>query len=125
MKTTYTKLRDGSWGLRSEDTAIKEGAPVEVTLKSGETKPEIAGKQAWKGIDRDGKPAALYSIQRDGVAPAVASGGAREDKVAAIGGVSCPECRTIAEPHHRYCWSCGLELARPVKAVIDAKDIPF
>lgn len=45
--TTYTKLRDGSWGLRGDGLAA--GAKVTVTKKSGESKVETVGKVLWTG----------------------------------------------------------------------------
>ena len=46
MKTTYSKLRDGSWGVRGID--LKEGQSVTVTKRSGETKTETVGKIVWR-----------------------------------------------------------------------------
>ena len=45
---TYTKLKDGSWGVRVEGTA-KSGQSVTVTKKSGETKSETIGRVLWSG----------------------------------------------------------------------------
>lgn len=48
--TTYTKLRDGSWGLRvNSGQTVKSGQSVTVTKKSGETKAETVGKVLWTG----------------------------------------------------------------------------
>jgi len=49
MATTYTKLRDGSWGVRVEGPAPAAGLTVTVTKKSGETKAEKIGKVLWTG----------------------------------------------------------------------------
>lgn len=43
MATTYTKLRDGSWGIRSTET-LTAGRGVTVVKKSGECKTETVGK---------------------------------------------------------------------------------
>jgi hypothetical protein len=48
MTTTYTKLRDGSWGLRSTES-IAAGARIAVAKKSGETKIETVGRVVWTG----------------------------------------------------------------------------
>lgn len=44
---TYTKLRDGSWGIRSESKLPQ--TPVAVVKKSGEVKNETPGKLVWSG----------------------------------------------------------------------------
>lgn len=50
MSTTYTKLRDGSWGLRINNNAhVVAGQTVTVTKKSGETKVEQVGRVLWSG----------------------------------------------------------------------------
>ncbi len=48
MKATYSKLRDGSWGVRVEGT-VSEGASVTVTKKSGESKSETIRRVLWSG----------------------------------------------------------------------------
>lgn len=45
---TYTKLRNGSWGVRVEGPA-KAGDTVTVTKKSGETATEKISKVVWTG----------------------------------------------------------------------------
>lgn len=49
MSVTYTKLRDGSWGLRGPATQLKPGAVVIATKRSGETKQEKVGRVLWTG----------------------------------------------------------------------------
>lgn len=44
---TYTKLRDGSWGIRVQSGAIKMGAQVIVRKKSGEAKTETVCQVIW------------------------------------------------------------------------------
>ena len=46
--TTYTKLRNGDWGLRI-DGSVEAGATVTATKKSGETKTERVGRVLWAG----------------------------------------------------------------------------
>ena len=49
---TYTKLRDGSWGIRIAGVvAPTVGATVTVAKRSGETKREIVGRVVWQGAD--------------------------------------------------------------------------
>jgi hypothetical protein len=48
MATTFTKLRDGSWGLRIEGSA-QNGQSVTVTKKSGEQEVKQVGKVLWTG----------------------------------------------------------------------------
>ena len=47
--TTYTKLKDGNWGIRHEDTNLSSGDSVVVTKKSGETKSETVDRVIWTG----------------------------------------------------------------------------
>lgn len=48
LSATYTKLRDGSWGVRVEGkTAV--GQTVTVMKKSGETKQETISRVLWTG----------------------------------------------------------------------------
>lgn len=46
--TTYTKLRDGSWGLRISGSA-QAGQTISVTKKSGDSKTETVGRILWTG----------------------------------------------------------------------------
>ncbi len=48
MAITYTKLKSGSWGIRSTE-ALREGASITVTKKDGSTKLETVGKIVWSG----------------------------------------------------------------------------
>lgn len=48
MNATYTKLRDGSWGLRIQGIANNLHA-VTVTKKSGETKTEYVDRIVYRG----------------------------------------------------------------------------
>lgn len=54
---TYTKLKSGEWGIRS-DKSLSVGASVVVTKKSGESKTEQVANQVWT----DGKGIYLYGI---------------------------------------------------------------
>jgi hypothetical protein len=48
MANTYTKLRDGSWGVRIHGSA-SAGQTVNVTKKSGEVKAETICRVIWTG----------------------------------------------------------------------------
>lgn len=48
MTTTYTKLRDGSWGLRVQGQAT-DGQQVVVAKKDGARKVETVGRVLWRG----------------------------------------------------------------------------
>jgi hypothetical protein len=45
---TYTKLKNGEWGIRVEGT-VRKGDLVTVTKKSGQTKTETVAKVLWTG----------------------------------------------------------------------------
>lgn len=48
MNTTWTKLRNGEWGLRSEE-ALTVGTQVWVTRKNGTRSLEWVGPKVWAG----------------------------------------------------------------------------
>jgi hypothetical protein len=48
MTNTYTKLRDGSWGVRSTEE-VRPGQVVTVIKKSGDTKVETIKTIIWSG----------------------------------------------------------------------------
>jgi hypothetical protein len=58
-EATYTKLKNGDWGLRLAGAIPKPGAPVLVTKKDGSTRTERIGRILWQG---DG--VALATIER-------------------------------------------------------------
>lgn len=49
MATTFTKLRDGSWGLRGHDLVVGEWVTVE--KKNGRSSRMVVGALVWKGSD--------------------------------------------------------------------------
>lgn len=62
MATTFTKLRNGSWGVRTTEK-VRPGDTVEVTTKAGETRIETIAYVVWSGEDREtGAPIALCAI---------------------------------------------------------------
>jgi hypothetical protein len=44
MGITWTRLNDGSWGLRGPSTHLKKGAVVEVASKDGRTTQVIVAR---------------------------------------------------------------------------------
>jgi hypothetical protein len=49
MSASYTKLRDGSWGLRVVGASPHAGATVVVRTRAGATKTETVGRVLWSG----------------------------------------------------------------------------
>jgi hypothetical protein len=90
---SYTKLRDGSWGVRGSEVA--EGATIEVKKQSGEVKMETVGRVLWKG---DG--VAIGTIARQATAPQP-----RAQAKADRGDPSCWECRRLG----RMCKQCAFD----------------
>jgi hypothetical protein len=49
MSASFTKLRDGSWGLRIVANSIVPGTTVQVRKKSGQTDTKTIGRVVWSG----------------------------------------------------------------------------
>jgi hypothetical protein len=93
MTATYTKLRDGSWGVRVVGT-VAPGATVQVTKKSGESKTETVGKVIWTG-----NGVTLATLARESTPrPTTRRRGGRYE---------CEECGDYVEPGTR-CWETGM-----------------
>lgn len=59
---SYTKLRDGSWGVRA-DGAVKAGQSLTVTKKDGTYKVERVSRVLWSGADsRTGETVSLCEV---------------------------------------------------------------
>jgi hypothetical protein len=58
---TFTKLRDGSWGLRVPGKA-SAGQSVQVLTKSGQKSTKVVGKVLWSGADPGGSMISLCTI---------------------------------------------------------------
>jgi len=78
MNAVYTKLKDGSWGIRVHGCA-SIGQKITVTKRSGESRTERVSKVLWTGKAHDGQEASLVTIERrqrmgagHGAAPSVA-----------------------------------------------------
>ena len=63
MATTYTKLRNGDWGLRGTNLCV--GQTVTVSKRDGSTKSETVGRVLWSGEDG----ACLATVAREQSAP--------------------------------------------------------
>jgi len=98
MKTTYTKLYNGSWGVRVEGT-VTGGDVVTVTKKDGGTKSETVERVIWSG-----NGICLCSIGRDSSSHSHGSHGSRRRR---DGRYECDECGEWVEPG-TSCWETGM-----------------
>ena len=84
---SYTKLKDGSWGVRVEGTA-QTGQSVQVTTKAGAVKTERVASVLWTGQDKhSGKTMSLCSVLAR-----AHSGGSYAAGTRAPHGRTCPMC---------------------------------
>lgn len=60
-QATWTKLNDGSWGVRVPGRATV-GQRIEVSRRDGTRETKTVGAVLWTGTARDGRPASLVSI---------------------------------------------------------------
>ena len=88
---TYTKLRDGSWGLRVVGEDVRENQRVEVTKKDGSRKHEIVGRRLF-AIEGGG----IYTIKQAARKP-------NRDWPGKI----CPACGSEPLDRNLHCWECG------------------
>ncbi len=58
---TYTKLKDGAWGVRVAGLAVV-GQVVLVSKRDGSSETETVAAVLWTGIARDGMEASLVTI---------------------------------------------------------------
>lgn len=93
---SYTKLRDGSWGLRGHGLA--DGVTVVVVKRDGTRKTETVGRVLWRGTDGLALAtiAGASSAPRQGRRPF--STGARR--------YECPECGDYVT-RGTTCWETG------------------
>lgn len=77
---TWTKLRDGSWGIKGPKTEIAAGARVQVQKKDGEIQTVTIAKVVWSGDDV--AIASIVAERREG-----GNGGG-----ANAGGKTCADC---------------------------------
>jgi len=60
---SYTKLKDGNWGVRISGIA-QAGNIVSVRTKAGDTKQEMIDKVLWTGPDRSGDTVSLCTVSQ-------------------------------------------------------------
>jgi len=105
MNATFTKLRDGNWGLRVTGGTPAPGQTINVSKKDGAVVRKTIGKVLWKGPD-----ACLCTVEDDRPSNPGTSG-------RRSGGSSgcCRECRgaLVSAPHHRamggLCGFCAFD----------------
>ena len=98
--TSYTKLKDGTWGIRG--AGLVEGTTVQVTKKSGETKSATVGQIIWTGADK--KTGAVISLAR-----IAQSGSGRSSRTSSYGdycGYQCPVSRKTCNAANGPCHDC-------------------
>lgn len=84
MPASYTKLRDGSWGIRV-DGAVTNGQSVTVHTKAGATKTETVRAVLWSGngvsicaIQQSERPAGKSRGRRGGTRTGCSCGSVEE-----------------------------------------------
>lgn len=101
MQATFTKLKDGRWGLRvvfSPPEFIAGGSTVTAVRRDGTSECQTIGTVVWIGDDRDqpGRKVALATIA------------ARPRPVRAYRpGQDCPGCHSEPLDEKLHCWECG------------------
>jgi hypothetical protein len=94
--TTYTKLRDGSWGIKVQGTA-SAGQTVTVTKRDGSSKAETVARVLWAG---DG--VAICSVANKGASSGRSGYSGRRSG----GRYECEECGDMVSPGTQ-CWETG------------------
>lgn len=104
MSATYTKLRDGSWGIKVQGSA-KAGQAITVTKRDGGTKTETVEKVVWSG-----EGVAICSVVETRRASSSSSGGRRNahsnGSRPPAGMIECEECGDYVKRGTR-CWETG------------------
>ena len=60
---TWTKLKDGTWGVRAP-AGVTVGSQLTITTKAGKTSVETVAQVLWTGTAKDGQSASLVSVVR-------------------------------------------------------------
>lgn len=102
---SFTKLKDGSWGLRISHPATETIAPgmtLTVTKRDGSSSTETVGSVIWVGTDdrAPGNKVAFATL----VKQARASGGRKLRP-----GMECPACHSEDLNGQLRCWECGFQ----------------
>jgi hypothetical protein len=102
MQATYTKLKNGDWGVRVPTESVSDGQSVVVAKKSGETKTEIIARVLWRG-----NGVALCAIEKGARTGSYSSIGTRRDaRMARTNWTGC-SCGSIeGRPRPSDCASC-------------------
>ena len=105
MSTTYTKLRDGSWGVRG--TGLVAGARTSVIKRDGSSKTETVGRVLWTGPDG----VSIATVEQQAKDSGAASTRSRSSR----SGGRCRSCGgPIVDAAHQqamggYCGSCAFD----------------
>lgn len=95
MSATYTKLRDGSWGIRVTGQTVQPHDFVAVKTKAGAVKTECVKKVLWQG---DGVTLCAIGARRSAAAPTYRC--KRR--------YGCDECgEWVTEDDGTTCWETG------------------
>ena len=105
MQATYSKLKNGSWGIRVVGYVPGVGTSVTVRKKDGSEKEETVEAVVWSGTS-DGKPIALCSIKQK-TPQAKTSARSNEPRLRRNGTYECEECGDYVRPGTR-CWETGM-----------------
>ena len=62
MSASYTRLRNGAWGLRVQGETPIQGDQISVTKKDGSTKEETIYRIIWSGADSNGEAVSLCAL---------------------------------------------------------------
>jgi len=62
MSASYTRLRNGAWGLRVQGETPVQGTRISVTKKDGSSKEETIYRIIWTGMDSNGQAVSLVAL---------------------------------------------------------------
>ena len=104
---TYTKLRDGSWGIRySSESTAKAGDRIAVTKRDGTTKTETLGRLVWAG-----NGVAIATIAQSGNSTAQRTGSGRSGRTGWTDGHGAYLVRGEYHCTRAGCWCGGYDEA--------------
>ena len=110
---TYSKLRDGTWGIKVEGEA-HQGCAYSVTTKAGATKHETVQKVLWTGADtRTRKIVSLCTIVH--FEGGTSEGHSHQSRRRSSSGGRCRDCGGPIQdaPEHRamggLCGTCAFD----------------
>lgn len=97
----FTKLKDGSWGVRMSGSAPAPGAMLTVATKAGPGRVVIIRGVAWSGKDRSGKPSACSPFDQADLAEQLPT------THTAAAHMSTTNAASVREPGTQ-CWETGM-----------------